>query len=62
MKDKRKEVIKKLNGELTQEEKIELHLSDILEEANRKREDVDLLQIQHNVFEIREHLKDEDYV
>ncbi len=40
--------------------KIELHLKDILREVDINN--LDREQIKHNVFEIREHLKDKDYI
>ena len=41
-------------------QKIELHLKDILRECNGNK--FDRQQIIHNVFEIREHLKNEEYI
>jgi len=41
-------------------DKIEFHLKDILKECSHPLTDIE--QIRHNVFEIREHIKNKDYV
>lgn len=61
MENKKKSVIKKLNGELTQEEKIEQHLQSIILECKYFFGGKETGQIEHDVFEIREHLKNEEY-
>ncbi len=47
--------------EKEQIDKIEQHLKDILDECSGFFQGKETGQIEHNVFEIREHLKNKDY-
>ena len=48
--------------EKEQIDKIELHLKDILDECKNFFGGKETGQIEHNVFEIREHLKNPKYI